>query len=55
MKILLNNIKECFHKILKRSEFGKTSVCIIVALDVDAICALRIFTVIYIYTIYSHY
>lgn len=48
MKILLNNIKECFHKILKRSEFGKTSVCIIVALDVDAICALRIFTVIYI-------
>ncbi|CAK81557.1 unnamed protein product (macronuclear) [Paramecium tetraurelia] len=44
MKILLNNIKECFQKILKRSEFGKTSVCIIVSLDVDAICALRILT-----------
>lgn len=45
MRILLNNIKECYDKILKKSEFGKTTICIIVALDVDGLCALRILTV----------
>lgn len=45
MIILLNNIRECFLKISKRSEFGKISIVVFVAYDVDAICALRILSV----------
>lgn len=45
MIIQLNNIKECFYKILKRSEFGKATIMIIVSYDTDALCALKILIV----------
>jgi hypothetical protein len=51
MRFLLSNIKECFNKILKKSEFGMTTVIIMVSLDVDALCALKILTVLILATI----
>jgi hypothetical protein len=53
MIISLNNIKECFQKILKRAQFGKATVLIFVAFDTDALCSLKILMVNLSDTIYQ--
>ena len=46
MRVLLNNIRDSFTNMIKKIRFGETSICIIVAYEVDSVCALKIFTVI---------